>query len=109
MKTLICLILILPSIALGAPFIISDSAPDCTTCWYEVDGDTTQYPTEPDGSIKHDVVNQAVGTTIYKMRYCAVWTADAGEAVAECSDWTPPFRVTRPEKPGTPGGQKLVP
>lgn len=110
-KHLFLMIFLVPALAFGAPFIISDPSQECITCFYEVDGDTTQYPTEIDGSIRHDIVNQVPGERFYQFRYGQVWEADAteGEAPVEYSDWTPPFRVKRPVKPNIPGGRKLQP
>ena len=105
------LVLFLPVLASGSPFIVSDPSVECVTCFYEVDGDMTQYPTEIDGSLNHDLINQAPGERPYQFRYGAVWEADSieGNAPVVYSDWSPPFRVKRPSKPSAPGGQKLVP
>jgi len=111
MKILLVLILLFPTIVFASPFIISDPDPDCVTCWYEVDGEILKRPTEADGSIKYDLSGQSVGQKSYQFRYGVVWTADAmeGEAPVVYGDWSPPFSVTRPAKPGVPGNPKLKP
>lgn len=103
------LILIFPVIVSASPFLVSDPDPDCTTCFYEVDGESGKYPTESDGSIRHDLANQSSGQRNYQFRYGRAWTADAmeGEAPVEYSEWTAPFGVTRPGKPNVPGNPKL--
>lgn len=103
------IVLAFSALAFAGPFIVSDPSQECVACFYEADGDTVQYPTEADGSIKHDLETIAPGDHTYQFRYGAVWTADMmeGPAPVDYSEWSVPFHLNRPERPLTSTGHKL--
>jgi len=108
--TIVILMLGFSGYAYADPNIVSDPSAGCETCFYEVDGDTTQYPTEADGSIMHDIETIEPGEHIFQFRYGRAWTADAseGDLPVDYGDWSLPFHLTRPGVLPTPTGQKLT-
>lgn len=116
MKTFVLIaLLLIPSVVLGSPFLITDPNQDCANCFYEIEDNGSQmpdqHPTESDGSIKYDLESISPGQHTYRLRYGKTWSADAMEPgddpQVEYSEWSDPFELTRPDVSSIPSGQRL--
>ena len=105
MKKLIIFLILFPSIAFAAPFLVCD--PQTGVTHYKLTGPAwvpVSVPAQADGSIKMDVAASIVGANSMTVKACIgdpLW----GEL---CSDAVP-FAFTRPGAPVGPGGIGLAP
>ena len=104
-KLLSLLILLIPSLAWSAPFLVCD--PQAGVTEYRVTGPawvSPAVPAEADGSIKMDVSEAAIGENSLMVQACnvdAVWGV-------QCSI-SSPFVFTRPATPALPATLRLTP
>ena len=89
--------------ALANPFLVCDEPDGATPEWYELDGLDwlmDQYPAEPDGTMRIDLVDTPPGVPhTVRARACNIWG---------CSDWSASLNFTRAtEACGVPMGLRI--
>ena len=98
-------VLLLSWEAWAQPYIVCD--PQATITYYKVTGAAwvpATVPAQADGSIKMSITTAPGGTSNLNFSACRDVDPIWGE---QCSD-TAPFSFSRPAKPATPVGAKLV-
>ena len=108
MKALVIILSILiPSISLAAPFLVSDPNPSAVGGYSEITGAVwapSPVNTQANGSIRVDMTAAPVGASNIQVRVCktdSVWGV-------QCSSFVP-FTWTRPGAPSAAGNIGLTP
>ena len=100
MKTLLLLflLLLLPSLAFGSPFLVCDPNPGAEKIILEINGvEIPEFAAEADGSLRYDLEGLADGDFIIKAKAGDEWG---------WSDWSLPFSDTK-ALPVAPGGLRV--
>lgn len=88
MKTLLLLLLLLPSLVFASPFLVCDPNPGAEKIILEINGvEVPEFAAETDGSLRYDLEVLAEGAFTIR--------AKAGFGVWGWSEWSLPFSDTK--------------